>query len=481
MNPRTELLPREKLLRDTFTPAETFLFWLTLIVASIACWLADPRSGWALGCFLIAAPLCPIVLKIHESTHPFFIELLWPRFWLILTPVLLLLLQFVIGLLQSPLQTIEIENATYLSLTPVTLWQPTTTAGTLNWLTLGSFSALYLVVANLFLIPKSRYFFERMLKALCLGATAVAIFGYLQKALLLQQPLFTKGTGQTDFFAFFPYDGHWAAFALLWCSACGAMTLLGLRGNGNQHFLKTKDRRYYIGTLLLGASGFLLQARWPAAILLLVFAAILLKIALVFWQESQDRHRKKIALLSTSIAGLALYAGMLRILDRSAEVAAARPLNQAAFQMFQDNPVFGWGADSFDDLLPFYISDTLSHLRFERAGSDFMQLCAEFGLFGIGLLVLTFSVLIRRYLRGRTNIKLTNQLLFGCAGLIVLAGFDSPCMSPAVFISFWLLFFTALRWADLTRNRADEVDAAPRPTFVTPASKRNVPFYNNPS
>jgi hypothetical protein len=50
-------------------------------------------------------------------------------------------------------------------------------------------------------------------------------------------------------------------------------------------------------------------------------------------------------------------------------------------------------------------------------------------------------------------------------------------MSPAVFFSFFTIFFIALRWAELSRNKIDEVDAH-RPQLVTPDAKRRVPFFN---
>jgi hypothetical protein len=50
-------------------------------------------------------------------------------------------------------------------------------------------------------------------------------------------------------------------------------------------------------------------------------------------------------------------------------------------------------------------------------------------------------------------------------------------MSPAVFSSFFTIFFIALRWAELSRNNIDEVDAN-RPQLVTPDAKRRVPYFN---
>jgi hypothetical protein len=50
-------------------------------------------------------------------------------------------------------------------------------------------------------------------------------------------------------------------------------------------------------------------------------------------------------------------------------------------------------------------------------------------------------------------------------------------MSPAVFFSFFTIFFIALRWAELSRNKIDEVDAR-RPRLVMPDAKRRVPYFN---
>lgn len=477
MKTRSALLPREKLLRDTFTPAESFIYRLVLIVCGFAFCFAGPRYGWALGGFLIAAPLCPIILKIHQSSHPFRVDLLWPRFWLITAPIWLLLLQLLLGLMQSPLQTVEIDSVAQLSLGPVNPWIPLTTGGITHTLPLLSFGALYLVAANLFLIPKSHYFFERLLRLLCYWATLLAVFGYIQKALQLNAPLFTSGTAAGDFFAFFPYEGHWAAFALLWCTANGAIILLSIRNNKSQNLLKSRDRRYLLGTLLLGGSGFCIDAHWPAVLLLLTYAALLIQIGRAFLNESQDRHRKKIATFTLSIAVLALCVSCLRILRHDVQPPDSAPqLRQAAQSMFHESPVFGWGTESYQQLIPFFIDDLSSPSRYQSAQSDWLQGAAEFGIFGLLLALLTLSLLLLRYLKGRSDIKLTNQLLLGCSGLLLLAAVDNPFMSPAVFVSFWILFFSALRWADLTRNHVDEVDAATAPTFVTPASLRNAPF-----
>ena len=48
-------------------------------------------------------------------------------------------------------------------------------------------------------------------------------------------------------------------------------------------------------------------------------------------------------------------------------------------------------------------------------------------------------------------------------------------MSPAVFLSFFIIFFSALRWANLSRNRVDEVDT--KQELITHENLRSVPFH----
>jgi O-antigen ligase len=144
--------------------------------------------------------------------------------------------------------------------------------------------------------------------------------------------------------------------------------------------------------------------------------------------------------------------------------------------MWIDKPLFGWGFDSFDDLLPFYGSDFLISQNYDRAGSDLLQALAELGLIGTLLPIMVLGILLVRYFRGKCNIQLTNHFLIGCGAVLLMGLVDSPFMSPAVHLSFFIILFSGLRWADLSRNNADEVDA-PSPPLVTSKSLRKVPFY----
>lgn len=478
MDQDSQLLPRDKLLRDTFTPAETLLFGLIIISANVAFWLADPRSYWLMGFFLIAAAMSPIILKTHEHTHPFFVTFLWPKFWLCTAPVWLFLLQFSIGLKRQPLGTTTLDGSEFIKFEmPPSSWLPVSTAAETAWPAALGFCAIYMIAIGLFLVPKSRAFFERLMPWLCLSAVLVALFGYMQAGLNTSKPFLTKGTGAGDFFAFFPYDGHWAAFAILWSCACISMALLTTRYDDSPPFIESTAPWYLTGGTLFGASAFLVEARWPSALLMLTYATMMMLFAVNLLSAKRDTQRKTIASCCGLIATGMFASGIFRIFQTGADPLISKSLRQSALEMFFDRPLFGWGMDSFGHIMPFYSNDLLLGDNYERAGSDVLQVLAEVGVVGLIPSVVLLIFIIGRYLRGRHNIQLTNQFLTGLAAVLVLAFFDSPFMSPAVFYSFVILLFIGLRWADVSRNRADEVDA-PRPTLVTPQSLRRIPFHS---
>jgi hypothetical protein len=453
-----KLHPRERLLRDPFTPAEKLLFSIILIAASVGFWFADPRSGWLLGFFLIVGCLSPFVLKTHQDSHPFIVTRLWPGFWLYTSPVWILLLQSSIGLLQDPISVITIEGDSFLTLNKASPLLPVSTGFEESWLPLLGLSSIYLVAVNLFIVPKSKVFFERLLPWLCLGSVLVCIFGYIQTALDLDAPLLTKGTGANDFFAFFPYEGHWAAFACLWTAANFGMARLKMPYRENKQFIDSIGPWYLTGGSLLGTSAFLIEAKWPATVLMLTFSLMLMLMSVAFFKSKTDPHRRALFTICGLASVLIFIAGIFKLLGDSPQSETRGYLRQAAYDMFMDRPLFGWGFDSFNQLLPFYGNDFLLSENYKRAGSDLAQILAELGLVGALCAAAIMIAILIRYFKGKADSSLTNHLLLGCGAVALLSIVDSPFMSPAVHLSFFVILFTALRWADLCQNEADQVD-----------------------
>lgn len=475
------LQPRDQLLRDTFTPAETALCITLLTIGSASFWIGTPRSNWLLGALVIVACLTPMILKLHERTHPFFIDRLWTKFWLVTAPAWCVALIQVLGLPQNPLRPVVVDDSALLTLREVNPFWPVTTGGAATALSTGAHVAILLIASMVFFIPKSRAFFERVLPWLCLSAASVAVFGYLQIAFGLDAPLWTKGTGRPDFFAFFPYDGHWAAFATLWSGACFALAMLVTRYQDGSAFIDSPGPFYLAGGLLLGASGLILEAHWPAILLLANTSLLLLLFARSALRKKEDPHRSLITSLATAGSLAFLIATTHRLIQGAPSSPASALLQEGAWRLFEERPLFGSGVDSFPQLLPFYASDQLHGLPYARAASDLPVLLAECGLAGLGAFGLLFTLLMLRYLRGHRVIQLTHHLLIGIASLLLLALVDTPFMSPSVLLSFFILFFTALRWADLTRSEADRVDAIrPKITGLGQNGKSTRPRDNTP-
>ena len=364
---------REQLLRDNFTPAETALFTTSLFLSLLIFCIGDPRSFWLLGSLLILGCLSPVILKTHEQSHPFFVDLLWPRFWYYTAPVWIVTLQFILGLFQDPYKTVIIGESYYYTLDSVNIWIPTSVVGEKTWLIIFGLGAAYILTASLNLVPKSRSFFERLLPWPCIGAVVLAAFGFIQKGFGIAKPPFSGGTDSNDFFAFFPYDGHWAAFAIIWCCVCIAMSLLKTRYEESPQFIHSTAAWYLAGGVLLGASALIVQANVPAVMLLITLCFMLLVVAVEYSKNSNEIHRTTISYCCGVASSAAFTCAIIRIFQFNSFSVKNKDLQHAAWNMFKDNPIFGWGIDSYEKLLPFYASDTIVGYRFTRAESDVLQ------------------------------------------------------------------------------------------------------------
>ncbi len=482
MNPQeqeNQLTIRDKLLRDTFTITETLLTGLIIASSVAVLYPGQPRSPWLLGLFLIIGVLTPVLLKVHEIAHPFFIEKLWIRFFLLAAPFWVILLQFFVGLLQSPVETLLIEETHYRRLEPIYHFLPTSMEPQSSWLPLLSFGSMYLFCLTLFIIPKSLAYFERVLPWLCLISTLAGIFGFMQKIGGDLSPFYARDHSNTDYFSIFAYDGHWAAYALLWMTTCFCFAIRHLQYEQDLPISKTMAPWYLTGAFLLGYSGLFIEARLPSSLLLLYFSFLTLFFTVAYLRHPvASSQRYSFCLVAYILVILAVGVALQRLLHPQAIDLTAVGLRKSALTMFMENPLFGWGMDAYSQIGKFYQSDLLLGDSQERAFSDVFHMLAEFGIIGLLPITVVFIWLLVHYLRGSTSFLLSKLLLLACFEVGLLAFVDSPFMSPAVFLSFLMLFFSALRWTDLSRKRVDEVDAGS--IVVTSSNLRRVPVYTGP-
>ena len=116
---------------------------------------------------------------------------------------------------------------------------------------------------------------------------------------------------------------------------------------------------------------------------------------------------------------------------------------------------YGQGLGSYGTVFAFYNTqhavDNLPQY-YEYAHSDWLQLLAETGITGATLYAL-FLVLPLAALGGMRGVSAPPlYLLAGCGLILLYAWIEFPFGNPAVTLTFWICYFSAVRWAQLDRR-----------------------------
>lgn len=346
---------------------------------------------------------------------------------------------------------------------------------------LWQFDAIFLTCFNLAVVVTRRRALRGLLLVLTVNALALAVMGTFQK--LGQSAGLYFGwqpSPNVRFFASFIYPNHWGAFILMCTAAALGLWL---------HFSHPEDRARrhspaafgLVATLFLAASVPLSGSRSCSLLVLALLTGALLHWILALRQSGHLARRAKVA---AAVLALTVFFGGLggifllarpvievRIETTQAQIAdirmrgdlgSRRQLYVDTWRMACQKPWFGWGLGSYgtvfqcfnqqlsvDGWVPFYA----------QAHSDWLQMLAEVGVIGTLLIALLGGVpLLAVCCAGRLG-QLPACLLAGCALLIAYALVEFPFANPAVMIAFWLCFFTAVRYRQLTTYIASD----PRP------------------
>ena len=334
------------------------------------------------------------------------------------------------------------------------------------------FNAIYLTAFNVAIIVRRR----RMLRALLLIATAntlvLAVFGTFQKLAHASGLFFgVQRSPNPAFFASFIYHNHWGALSLL--STAAALALLfhysRLRESGGRRHSPTLFG--LTATLLMAASVPLSTSRSCSVMLLLLLAG-----ALFHWLRRIHRHARaggRSPAVPAAIAVGAFLVGIVAIyllgepviearVDKTREqieqiklhggLGGREQLYGDTWRMAREKIWFGWGLESYatvfqtfnqqvsvEGWVPFYA----------QAHSDWLQALAELGVAGTALVLLLGAVPLAALRRTGPTGALPGCLLAGCGLIALYAWVEFPFANPAVMLTFWLCFFTAIRYAQL--------------------------------
>ncbi|MGB0375365.1 MAG: O-antigen ligase family protein [Opitutales bacterium] len=479
MNTHKKLLLniRDIALRDNFTGAEKLNFIALFIAFITLTWNLDSRSIWT-SCFLLIIGTSSIInIKIHDIVHPFIIDKLWTKLLFLNLPAIFLLIIYFLTALGNCIELISLGDASFLGLNSPENIFSTNVAFKENWILFLSTISLFFLCTHLLIIPKSLYFIHKFISWCSVSIFFIILIGFIFKASDLAKPLFSTGTGQIDFFFYFPYDGDWAAFALLWMYVSYAISKIEYEKN-DLTFTKTNAPFYLALCTALASTTLIIQESIPSLFLSFAFVHI----CLLTYQYYKERKESVLKLIGPYIFFLGFGSaikGIYTFVQINTHNSEAEHLKKSGLEMIADSPLFGWGINSFQKLSPYYNDASLINLKYEGIPSSAINLLLEFGFIGMFIICLYALILYLNYLIKKQNNPFSNTLFFALFLIILLSFFDNPFYSIPTTFSFWIIGFLAIRWAQLVNHSPDEVDT--KEDIMIIDIKRNVPFVTDPT
>ena len=354
-------------------------------------------------------------------------------------------------------------------------WLPSSARPGLSLRALWLFDGTFLTCFNLAFVIHQRRALRGLLLVLGASALALSIFGTFQKLAKSDGLYFgLVKSPNIAFFASFIYHNHWGAFILLMIAAC-----LGLVW----HFSRRTGREYrnfwhspaFVGLVLV----FFLVATIPlsASRSSSLLAVLLLGGTFLHWIVRQVRQRRAYhesavlpvagACLALAVAGasifwlgwpviekrLALTQDQVAQMRAQGSIGGRAILYRDTLRMARDQWWFGWGMGSFPTVFFTYNTQDVKlagvPITYADAHSDWLQSVAEVGLVGTVLLGLHGVVPLLTLRRRRWGGPVPGYLFGGCGLVLLYAWIEFPFGNPAVVLTWWLCFFTAVRYIDL--------------------------------
>jgi O-antigen ligase len=335
------------------------------------------------------------------------------------------------------------------------------------------FDSVFVPGLNLALCLRQRRALRGLLIVATGNAFALSVFGTVQK--LTDAGLFfgLSKSPNAFFFSTFIYHNHWGAFVLLSVAVCAGLVFHYASRRESRDFWHSPAFSGAVGLLFIAATEPLSESRSGTLLILLLAGVILVH---VLWHRHKKSHASTASLswwLGSALAVAFILAAGIYKLDENDLKARAELTRQQieqmhamgglgsrailyrdTWQMARDRLWFGWGFDSYARVFMIYdtqksVVDRLP-VFYAQAHSDWLQNAAETGLVGTALIGLLGALPLLALRRHHYHHPLVLYPLLGCALVLLYAWIEFPFECPAVAISFWLIFFSAVRYAQLT-------------------------------
>lgn len=335
------------------------------------------------------------------------------------------------------------------------------------------FDALYLSAFNLLLVIRQRRALRGLLLFLGVNALVLAVFGTVQKLTHAKGLFFgLVRSPQEFFFSSFIYHNHWGSFAVLMTAAALGLVWHFARRREDRDFLHSPALTWIIIVLALAAAVPLSGSRSTSMLMLLLLGGACLHV-LARMVRRRRRFKESIVLPLAGVLAVGLLAAgavwfvardsisvrfektreQLTTMRAEGTVGARAVLYRDTWRMARDKLWFGWGTDSYPHVFQLYQtikpnSDRLP-IYYADAHSDWLQSFAEHGLVGTALLGLCALVPLAGLRPRHFSSPVAAYLLVGCGLVLLYAWVEFPFGNAAVVLSWWLCFFSAVRYARL--------------------------------
>jgi O-antigen ligase len=352
-------------------------------------------------------------------------------------------------------------------------WLPGSAEPAASLRALWLFDGVFLPGLNLALCLRQRRALRWLLILATGNALVLSIFGTVQK--LTGAGLFfgLRESPNAFFFSTFIYHNHWGAFVVL-SAATGAGLFFHYAGQREtRDFWHSPAFAGAVGLLFIAGTAPLSESRSGTLLVLLLAGVMLVH---VLWHRRKKRQASTASLAWWSggalVAAVILAAGIYQLDEQGFKtrteltfqqieqmhaeggLGSRAILYQDTWQMARDRWWFGWGFASYARVFMIYntqksVADGLP-VFYAQAHSDWLQSIAETGLVGTALIGLLGALPLLTLRRHHFRHPLVFYPLLGCALVLLYAWIEFPFECPAVAILFWLMFFSAVRHAQLS-------------------------------
>jgi O-antigen ligase len=343
------------------------------------------------------------------------------------------------------------------------------------WRALTIFGSMWLLVCSIWAGFLRRQSYRSLLTFLVGNATLLAVLGVLQELIVTKRIFWAYRPSSSSFIASFIYRNHAGCYFNL-------MTALAV-GLCWWHYRRAqRGRRDSTGyavclafaSMFLGVMVIFSYSRTSIGLLLTFGATVAVAIlAGLLRHRRAPRERRDFIPALFAITGLLCVCLVtLRseevwkrfaeiVTDPSASVHNRLMAREAAINMFRDRSVFGWGAGCFRYGFPLYaqkypeiyFSPNKGLLYWEHAHDDLLEFPIEFGIVGLSPLLIIFGHLSWQLIRRRFWVnEISLCIVVGCVLAIVHSCVDFVFQNPAVLLTWAVLLFSALRWAELDQS-----------------------------